>query len=180
MAVSQQCYRCVPRSGEHGHNWRGGVQPCPDCGGKKTREAKRCRACSHKASVKYDDLAHLDARERQRAFRKTPQGQAHVRSMNLKRFGLTLEEYEVMLAAQGGVCAACGGAETSASGGVAVNSLSVDHDHSCCEGQRSCGKCVRGLLCNRCNRALGMLGDSTERLEALLSYMERAKEVMPR
>ncbi len=35
-----------------------------------------------------------------------------------------------------------------------VKPLNVDHDHKCCSGPRSCGKCVRGLLCNDCNRRL--------------------------
>jgi hypothetical protein len=32
---------------------------------------------------------------------------------------------------------------------------SVDHDHSCCNGDTSCGKCVRGIVCSFCNRGLG-------------------------
>ena len=47
----------------------------------------------------------------------------------------------------------------------------VDHKHDCCSGIKSCGKCVRGLLCGSCNKALGLLGDSTKNLEAALSYL---------
>jgi hypothetical protein len=53
--------------------------------------------------------------------------------------------------------------------------LSIDHDHACCPGRISCGKCIRGLLCNRCNRALGLLGDSIELLKKMIAYLEQSK-----
>lgn len=62
-------------------------------------------------------------------------------------------------------CEACGSKE----------SLVMDHDHSCCGGgtKRRCGKCNRGILCNNCNTAYGMLNDSLERLVSLLEYANR-------
>lgn len=62
-------------------------------------------------------------------------------------FGITVERYEEMLARQGGVCAIC-------KRRPGKRRLAVDHDHSCCPGRRSCGKCVRGLLCKACNYQL--------------------------
>jgi|SRR5674476_66221 len=47
----------------------------------------------------------------------------------------------------------------------------VDHDHSCCPGIASCGKCVRGLLCHGCNCGMGLLGDSIDRLERAVRYL---------
>ena len=64
------------------------------------------------------------------------------------RFHMTPEEYQVRLDDQDGVCALC--LQTCATG----DRLGVDHDHACCPGWRSCGKCVRGLLCRACNRSL--------------------------
>ena len=51
--------------------------------------------------------------------------------------------------------------------------LDIDHDHRCCPGQRSCGKCVRGFLCRPCNVGLGMFGDDPMRLRAAASYIEQ-------
>lgn len=49
----------------------------------------------------------------------------------------------------------------------------VDHDHNCCPGSdKSCGKCVRGLLCKKCNTGIGMLGDSVEGLEQAVQYLK--------
>lgn len=52
-----------------------------------------------------------------------------------------------MLQEQGGVCAICKQPPRR-------NKLHVDHDHSCCPGKRSCGRCIRGLLCASCNSKL--------------------------
>lgn len=49
--------------------------------------------------------------------------------------------------------------------------LVVDHDHSCCPGATSCGRCVRGFLCPGCNTALGMMGDDSARLLAAARYL---------
>jgi hypothetical protein len=51
--------------------------------------------------------------------------------------------------------------------------LVVDHDHECCPGKTSCGKCVRGLLCHHCNTALGYARNNPTILRALADYLER-------
>jgi len=64
------------------------------------------------------------------------------------RFNLTLEEYNLMLDAQGGVCKMCGMPETTRKNNSnEVRMLCVDHDHNT--------GAVRGLLCSRCNVNLG-------------------------
>lgn len=59
--------------------------------------------------------------------------------------------YSDLLEGQGGQCLMCD--KTSSD----TRNMSVDHDHACCPGDKSCGACVRGLLCLRCNTALGII-----------------------
>jgi len=74
-----------------------------------------------------------------------------------------------MFADQKGVCKVCGNPETKIMNGR-VAKLSVDHDHSCCPHHRSCGECVKSLLCGNCNAALGFAKDNPKILESLLKY----------
>ena len=73
-----------------------------------------------------------------------------------KKYGLEPHEYLVLLAQQNGACAICG----EPHGG---RDLDVDHDHS--TGN------VRGLLCSRCNKGLGMFKDSLQSLAAAINYL---------
>ncbi|WP_375545630.1 endonuclease domain-containing protein [Helcobacillus massiliensis] len=73
------------------------------------------------------------------------------------------DEYVDLLETQGGACAVCG---------VSGVPLEIDHDHSCHPGLRSCRKCVRGLTCMRCNKGLGLMLDSADRLRAALEYLQ--------
>jgi hypothetical protein len=84
-----------------------------------------------------------------------------------KKFGITRADYDQMLAAQGGVCAICGSDERSINQGV-ERMLAVDHDHNT-------GK-VRGILCERCNRAIGLLKDSPAILRRAANYIEQHAE----
>lgn len=74
--------------------------------------------------------------------------EAYRRNFNLmRRYNITVEQYDRMLADQGGVCAICKKPPVK-------NRLHVDHDHACCDRGGSCGKCIRGLLCTSCNSKL--------------------------
>lgn len=56
--------------------------------------------------------------------------------------------------------------------------LDIDHDHLCCPGERSCGKCVRGFLCRPHNVGLGMFGEDPAQLRAAAEYIERHREAL--
>jgi hypothetical protein len=70
-------------------------------------------------------------------------------------YGLTLEQFKAMAAAQDGRCAIC----------QRTRKLTVDHCHKT-------GK-IRGLLCGSCNRALGTFGDNADGVKRVLIYLER-------
>lgn len=90
------------------------------------------------------------------------------RRANLKkRNGITLDQYEQMLAAQGGCCAICGTDDPG------QRSFHVDHDHACCpSSKKACGNCTRSLLCGNCNKGLGLLRDDPELLRLAAAYLE--------
>lgn len=82
---------------------------------------------------------------------------------NIKRFGITVQQYIEMENLQNGKCKICN---------LKGNKrLSVDHDHSCCSGAKSCGKCIRGLVCFRCNTTLGMVKDDKDLLQKMIEYI---------
>lgn len=83
------------------------------------------------------------------------------------RYGITLEDYEALLKAQLFRCAVCHEAFDD------NNRACVDHDHECCPGRIGCGRCNRGLICDRCNKALGLFEDKVELLHAAVEYLVR-------
>ena len=84
-----------------------------------------------------------------------------------KRFGLEPGGYMRMLEEQGHKCAIC------AAPFDPERRLGVDHDHGCCDGRDSCGECVRGLLCGRCNLGLEQFRDDPSRLRSAADYLDR-------
>jgi hypothetical protein len=90
----------------------------------------------------------------------------------VRKYGITLEEYERRLEAQGGTCATCGRPPEDA---YHPWGFCVDHDHACCSGDVTCGKCVRGIICSFCNRTLGLVRDDPDRLRRLAEYVEAWK-----
>ena len=84
-------------------------------------------------------------------------------------YGLSLDEYNAMFKAQSGVCKICGkpeikmqkrGSDTN----LTPESLHVDHDHAT--------GAIRGLLCYRCNTALGKFDDRPDLLRKAAKYVE--------
>jgi hypothetical protein len=115
--------------------------------GKKDGLQPRCKGC---AKAIYNHL------------------QADVRSANRKgKYGLSAAAFQDLLDKQGGCCAIC---RTDNPGS---KFWAVDHDHACCQGQRSCGNCVRGILCGPCNLGLGAFRDDTEKLRRAVEYLLR-------
>lgn len=144
----KQCVRC------------GNSKPHQDfCKGKNYKDGIRgtCKKCHTEYQIEY--------------YKKNKDKREEKNKMNTKythpwkRHHLQEEEYNNLLVKFNGKCHICKKNEAT----------SIDHDHSCCEsGKRSCGKCVRGILCRGCNTALGSLKEDPETIRSLLKYINLA------
>ena len=115
-------------------------------------------------SMAYKDL---DKKEKYRLRRielyNTPEGRKGQRDRTLKyKFGISLEKYNEMFAAQNGCCKTCCRHQSELS-----KILVVDHCHD--NGQ------VRGLLCDYCNRLLGNYENKPELFRAFDAYLNSSK-----
>lgn len=84
----------------------------------------------------------------------------------IRTFGITTEQYNDLLKKQNGLCALCKKPETAVNNKRnEIKKLAIDHDHIT-------GK-NRGLLCSRCNTALGSFKESIEFLQAAINYINQ-------
>lgn len=106
-----------------------------------------CKNCYHRQKFKHDSLA------RRRAYL------SKYRHRKARAYGLTLDQYDALVVAHGGVCAICG---------KEPDELVIDHDHS--------SGAVRGMLCHQCNLGLGML---EQHLKKALEYVRANSVLVP-
>ena len=121
----------------------------------------RCKYCM--AAYKQDHREQILLTRR--AYRCRPEVKSKVVQQNkrsrLRKYGLSIEDYDSILESQGHLCAICG---TSDPGDGRAN-FCVDHNH---RTQK-----VRGLLCNPCNKALGLFKDNPSVMREAANYVER-------
>jgi hypothetical protein len=135
-------------------------------------ECKACNLATRRAKYLENPQPYIDRAlnwqrenrerflERQNSYAGTPSRKISNRKSHLKRkYGLTLEAFDELLASQGGGCAICGRPDAD----------NVDHDHTT-------GR-VRGILCFNCNIAIGQVEDDEDRLAAAMAYVARDDEL---
>lgn len=131
-----------------------------------------CTACNTGVGSARDDVAALErmayyldywnARGARQEPAKPPRGKC---GPAWTQYKLSTADHAALLTSQAGCCAVCGDAPAG------NRRLDIDHDHACCDGHFSCGKCVRGLLCNRCNRSIGSLRDNAPLVRSAIAYL---------
>lgn len=159
---SKVCKRCRENKPDSEYypnpNRPGLLAICKECNVKRGNEwkARNRERVNEQQRQRVERRRYTDDAERRAARRRI----AH--NCDLRRkYGITIDEFDALLAEQGGKCAICG----AASPGARVKHFNVDHCHET-------GR-VRGLLCFRCNGGLGSLGDTVEALERAIAYLKR-------
>lgn len=141
-------------------------------------EGKVCTVC--KATVPYEGFAwangshtyrrgecrECEQEKRRKHKAKNPQKhkEEHRRAIIKNKYGLSRDDWQRRYDEQNGLCPIC-------KEPIDIFA-SIDHDHSCCDSPSSCGQCVRGILCRKCNSGLGYLNDDLSLLENAVAYMK--------
>jgi len=138
--------------------------PLSDFGNNKSKWdglASECKKCVVKHSQKYAKTKQ--GQKSRKRYNSSKKGKLTNKNGHLRyRYNITLKEYDRMFKEQKGVCAVCGRVETHKTHHGKVG-LSVDHNHKT-------GK-IRGLLCTKCNTALGIMEENKELMLKLINYL---------
>lgn len=136
---------------------------------------KKCYLCKtlkeltefHKASKRPDGLqtrCKVCSKDAKRLWIQNNRDKVAKNSL-WSKYRLRPEDYDRLISIQEDRCALCDE--------VFIDTPHVDHDHACCAGHTSCGECVRGLLCARCNKFLGCY-EFMIKLPKLPNYLSNA------
>jgi hypothetical protein len=88
----------------------------------------------------------------------------------LRKFKITLDEYNEMLVNQNYICAICGKPETDIDPrSNKPFALALDHCHQTNK--------IRGLLCSKCNKSLGGFNDNIELLQSAIDYLKKSNKI---
>lgn len=134
---------------------------------KTCAKCKATKACSEfnkrkKASDGLDTWCRDCNKASCSAYNQSDVGQQKAHQRNIEKYGISVEQYNKLLVDQHGVCAICHQNEKH------FSRLSVDHCHET-------GR-VSGLLCNNCNRGIGLLNDSVTQLFNAWRYLDGPRE----
>jgi hypothetical protein len=172
-------YACKPCAKEQATRWNAENRDRFNANQRRSRSARADDINARRRVRENTDAEYRERRaaERQR-YLETPEGQANLKQYReahrervhlayvLRTFNLSADDYQALRAKAKGRCPICK---------REPDEWVIDHDHSCCPGKGSCGKCVRGMLCAHCNWALGHFEDDPERCRAAVRYLAKYK-----
>ena len=130
---------------------------------KQSKDGHRsqCKPCNTERASRWSRENKERIRNRKNA--------TYYRSRTCARHGITIEQFNALLSSQDYKCPIC---ESTLNPEQDKNAV-IDHDHTCCSGMYSCGKCVRGILCQMCNKGIGQLRDSPVILKNAIDYLTK-------
>ena len=158
VQLTKFCIKCevekpVSEFGKKKTARKDGLQTyCLKCRSAYAREHKQIRT----------GRKHSALTEHGKAYQKEYQHGYQHGYQRMRLYYMKLSDYEELLEQQQGVCAICGQSETSRNQWGAKQ-LAVDHNHQTGD--------VRGLLCFKCNTALGRFNDDPALLQKAIDYL---------
>jgi hypothetical protein len=123
------------------------------------RYRSSCKKCNRESDA-LNPNRHWSKRE----WHQSERGAEWKKEATFRRMGTTSAWYNSQLKIFGG-CQICGAKPQS------HRRLVIDHDHQCCPKTPTCGNCNRGLLCDRCNKVLGLIKENKNLLEKMKQYL---------
>lgn len=157
LLTEKECTRChvtKPIVGFHVYRRTDRKQVRPEC--------IECNRAAQRVRWRKDIE---NSRIQRRKYAQTPGRKTTKRKQNLKKYGMTPNDYHLLYVVQEGRCAICATQHPEFSPG----NLHVDHCHAIGH--------VRGLLCTSCNNGLGRFKDSPEVLTTAAEYLRNRTPV---